>query len=98
MDYEPITIDEIIEKINLNIQDVSCALTMLEVQGLIQKCQDRNMQKFCRRMYNECEKYLVIVESPEKSKNIHGFLGSNYKVIATKGHVRTYLKVNLVLI
>ena len=37
MDYEPITIDEIIEKINLNIQDASCALTMLEVQGLIQK-------------------------------------------------------------
>ena len=34
------------------------------------------------------KKYLVIVESPEKSKNIHGFLGSNYKVIATKGHVR----------
>mgnify|MGYP000642282931 CR=1 FL=1 len=41
------------------------------------------------------KKYLVIVESPEKSKNIHGFLGSNYKVIATKGHVRDLPKSEL---
>ena len=45
MDYEPITIDEIIEKINLNIQDVSCALTMLEVQGLIQKMSGQKYAK-----------------------------------------------------
>lgn len=41
------------------------------------------------------KKYLVIVESPEKSKYIHGFLGSNYKVIATKGHVRDLPKSEL---
>ena len=31
---------------------------------------------------------LVIVESPSKASTIKGYLGSNYKVIASKGHVR----------
>ncbi|MDY6324294.1 MAG: type I DNA topoisomerase [Catonella sp.] len=33
-------------------------------------------------------KYLVIVESPAKAKTIGRFLGSNYKVTASMGHVR----------
>lgn len=33
-------------------------------------------------------KYLVIVESPAKVKTIGKFLGSNYKVMASQGHVR----------
>ncbi len=32
--------------------------------------------------------YLVIVESPAKANTIKGYLGSNYKVIASKGHIR----------
>jgi len=32
-------------------------------------------------------KYLVIVESPEKAKKIGGYLGKDYKVMASVGHV-----------
>ena len=33
-------------------------------------------------------KNLVIVESPEKAKTIGKFLGSDYHVLSSKGHVR----------
>ena len=33
-------------------------------------------------------KYLVIVESPAKAKTIKKYLGSNYKIKASMGHVR----------
>ncbi|MHC5248185.1 type I DNA topoisomerase [Enterococcus sp. LJL120] len=33
-------------------------------------------------------KYLVIVESPAKAKTIEKYLGKNYKVVASVGHVR----------
>lgn len=31
---------------------------------------------------------LVIVESPAKAKNIKGYLGKGYDVVASMGHVR----------
>ena len=33
-------------------------------------------------------KYLVIVESPSKSKTIEKYLGNDYKVVSSKGHIR----------
>ena len=40
-------------------------------------------------------KYLVIVESPAKVKTIKKFIGSNYEVVASQGHVRDLPKSTL---
>ncbi len=40
-------------------------------------------------------KYLVIVESPAKVKTIKKFLGSNYEVVASNGHIRDLPKSTL---
>jgi len=38
------------------------------------------------------ENYLVIVESPAKSKTITKMLGNNYKILASYGHIRDFPK------
>lgn len=42
-------------------------------------------------------KYLVIVESPAKAKTIEKYLGRNYKVVASKGHVRDLPKSRMAI-
>ncbi|WP_276419501.1 toprim domain-containing protein, partial [Lactococcus petauri] len=37
-------------------------------------------------------KYVVLVESPAKAKTIEKYLGRNYKVVASVGHIRDLKK------
>ncbi len=47
-----------------------------------------NIKKQKERDYSMSYKYLVIVESPAKAKTIEKYLGRNYKVVASVGHIR----------
>jgi DNA topoisomerase-1 len=41
----------------------------------------------CEVKYNMEEKTLVIVESPSKAKTIHKYLGKNYTILSSMGHI-----------
>ena len=41
------------------------------------------------------QKNLVIVESPGKTKTLEKFLGKDYKVLSSYGHIRDLKKKNL---
>ena len=45
-------------------------------------------EKLFTRKPNAKGKHLIIVESPAKAKTIERILGSNYKVLASMGHLR----------
>ncbi len=42
-------------------------------------------------------KNLVIVESPAKAKTIEGYLGKDYKVVSSYGHVRDLPKDDMAI-
>ncbi len=46
------------------------------------------MQKIFNRFIERNMKNLIIVESPAKARTISNFLGKEYKVVASKGHIR----------
>lgn len=46
------------------------------------------MDKYVRKEGINMKKKLVIVESPSKSKTIEKYLGSDYAVTSSKGHIR----------
>ena len=54
----------------------------------------RKKNYFCFKIYFMA-KNLVVVESPAKAKTIEGFLGKDYKVVSSFGHIRDLPKKNL---
>ncbi|OFI50258.1 DNA topoisomerase I [Floricoccus tropicus] len=54
-----------------------------------------NTKKKTTRKRSKVKKNLVIVESPAKAKTIEKYLGRNYKVVASVGHIRDLKKSSM---
>jgi DNA topoisomerase I len=55
------------------------------------------LKKGHNKMHTNTIKHLIIVESPAKAKTLTGFLGSDYKVLASYGHIRDLPKSTLAI-
>ncbi|HGD2701733.1 TPA: toprim domain-containing protein, partial [Streptococcus agalactiae] len=52
-------------------------------------------KKTSKKKSATAKKNLVIVESPAKAKTIEKYLGRNYKVVASVGHIRDLKKSSM---
>ena len=52
-------------------------------------------KKATKKKASKATKNLVIVESPAKAKTIEKYLGRNYKVVASVGHIRDLKKSSM---
>ena len=59
-------------------------------QQLIKKSSKKTIKK-----KTSAKKNLVIVESPAKAKQFEKYLGRNYKVVASVGHIRDLKKSSM---
>ena len=63
------------------------ATTTTKAQTAVKKTSKKTTKK-----KTAAKKNLVIVESPAKAKTIEKYLGRNYKVVASVGHIRDLKK------
>ncbi|MGX9845231.1 type I DNA topoisomerase [Streptococcus iniae] len=65
------------------------------VTKTVSKTQTANKKTTSKKKTKTTKKNLVIVESPAKAKTIEKYLGRNYKVVASVGHIRDLKKSSM---
>jgi DNA topoisomerase-1 len=61
------------------------------------KTAKKTTKKSAKKPRSRSYKYLVIVESPAKSKTLEKYLGKDYKVLASMGHIRDLPKSRMAI-